>query len=78
MTLRRAGRRNNTKPGPSSGQSTTVTFTYEVIEHKTRLSAAGNPLIGLRGIAKELFAELGGGENFIRSERGKFTGHQDK
>jgi hypothetical protein len=31
-----------------------------------------NPLIGLRGIAKDLFAKLGGGESFLRSERSSF------
>ena len=31
-----------------------------------------NPLWQLRGIAKKLFDELGGGENFIRQERLQF------
>lgn len=31
-----------------------------------------NPLIGLRGIAKDLFAKLGGGEAFLRGERSSF------
>jgi hypothetical protein len=30
-------------------------------------------LITLRGIAKDLFKELGGGENFIRRERNTFA-----
>jgi hypothetical protein len=32
-----------------------------------------NPLDDLRGIAKELFRELGGGEAFIRKERNSFS-----
>jgi len=32
-----------------------------------------NPLWHLRGIAKEVFAELGGGEAFIRNERAQFS-----
>jgi len=32
-----------------------------------------NPLWQLRGIAKDLFAELGGGETFIRNERAQFS-----
>jgi hypothetical protein len=32
-----------------------------------------NPLWQLRGIAEELFAELGGGETFIRNERAQFS-----
>jgi hypothetical protein len=40
-----------------------------------------NPLMGLRGIARALFRELGGGEEFIRSERlgfGDQTARQDR
>jgi hypothetical protein len=32
-----------------------------------------NPLWPLYGIAKEVFAELGGGEAFIRNERAQFS-----
>jgi hypothetical protein len=58
--------------GPPSGQSTTVTFTYEILATGKTTSSSPHPLISLRGIAKELFKKLGGGEHFIRSERGKF------
>jgi 5-methylcytosine-specific restriction protein B len=58
--------------GPPSGLGTTATFTY-------RLTANGGPaseeepfLLSLRGIAKDTFASLGGGETFIRSERENF------
>jgi hypothetical protein len=66
------------RTGPRSGQSTTVTVTYEVLASKADQSASPNPLLGLRGIAKELFGQLGGAENFIRSERDKFAGHNEK
>jgi hypothetical protein len=59
------------KTGPPSGQSTTVTFTYEILSPGAKSST--NPLIGLRGLAKEVFAKLGGGEHFIRSERSGFA-----
>jgi hypothetical protein len=58
--------------GPPSGQSTTVTFTYEILSTEDR-SPTANPLIGLRGVAKEVFKKLGGGERFIHSERNKFA-----
>ena len=58
--------------GPPSGQSTTVTYTYEILGTGADSFASPHPLIGLRGIAKEIFKKLGGGENFIRSERSKF------
>lgn len=66
------------KTGPPSGQSTTVTFTYEILASKTRPSSSVNPLIGLRGVAKELFRKLGGGESFIQSEREKFAREHEK
>jgi hypothetical protein len=66
------------KTGPPSGQSTTVTFTYEILARNAKPPVSGNSLIGLRGIAKELFRKLGGGETFIRSERSKFASHHEK
>jgi hypothetical protein len=40
--------------------------------------ASPNPLISLRGIAEELFKELGGGEHFIRSERDALVDYAQK
>ncbi len=65
------------KTGPPSGQSTTVTFTYEILRSKPRPSSF-NALIGLRGIAKDVFRNLGGGEAFVRSEREKFFSNHEK
>jgi len=64
--------------GPPSGQSTTVTFTYEILATNVPASPSRNPLIALRGIAKELFQKLGGGEAFIRRERNSFDRQQEK
>ena len=62
------------KTGPPSGQSTTVTFTYEILSHAARPATPANPLVALRGVAKSyLFRQLGGGETFIRQERSSFT-----
>jgi hypothetical protein len=58
--------------GPPSGQSTTVTYTYEILGADAQQSPSSNPFLGLRGIAREIFKKLGGGEHFIRSERNKF------
>ena len=62
------------KTGPPSGQSTTVTFTYEIVDKKQdevqldRQEAWNR----LRGSMKDIFAELGGGENYLRNERANF------
>lgn len=73
------------KEGPPSGLSTSVVFTYRVADNFDAspnpggLPAAENPsarflgLLQLKGIGKEIFASLGGGESFIRSERKAFA-----
>jgi hypothetical protein len=61
------------KTGPPSGQSTTVTFTYEIMGSSGKDFAPTESLSGLRGIAKDLFRALGGGEAFIREERRNFS-----
>jgi hypothetical protein len=60
------------KTGPSSGQSTTVTFTYD-IEYSEKPTRGIDAFLALRGIGKEVFASLGGGEAFIRRERAEFS-----
>ncbi len=62
------------KTGPPSGQSTTVTFTYEILDHSGEKSTSDDPWLALRGIAKDIFASLGGGEAYIRRERANFYG----
>src|SRR5438128_1773515 len=56
--LEENGLRLISRTGPPSGQSTTVTFTYEILDNG-RKHAQSNPLIGLRGIAKDIFRALG-------------------
>lgn len=59
------------KTGPPSGQSTTVTYTYEFIDTKPS-SPKDDPWVRLRGALKDVFAELGGGEDYLRAERDNF------
>lgn len=71
--------------GPESGQSTTVVYTYEFTEGEN--SAASNASSGgagstpqsrkeawnrLRGALKDVFAEHGGGEAYLRAQRASF------
>src|SRR5580693_1500239 len=60
------GLRLVSKTGPPSGQSTTVTFTYEVAADKQDAAKGLDAFLALRGIGKEIFASLGGGEAFLR------------
>jgi hypothetical protein len=67
------GLRIVSKVGPPSGQSTTVTFTYEIVEGKGKPAEGLEAFMALRGIGKEIFASLGGGETFLRRERAQFS-----
>src|SRR5271170_4349159 len=60
------------KTGPPSGQSTTVIFTYELEEGKKHAGGI-DAFLALRGIGKELFASLGGGEAYLQRERAQFS-----
>jgi len=60
------------KTGPPSGQSTTVTYTYELLDKPASTPAKPDPWTQLRGALKDIFAELGGGENYLRKEREQF------
>jgi len=71
--LDRYGLRLVEKTGPASGMSTTVTLTFEIAEEAASSSSQENPLFALRGIARDLFASLGGGEQFLRGERQAFS-----
>jgi len=57
------------KTGPPSGLSTTVTYTYEIVDDKDTLGRFAE-LMSLRGVAKGVF--LGGGEAYLRNERKQF------
>lgn len=64
------------RTGPPSGQSTTVTYTYEFVDKEQDNDQLGrqDAWNRLRGALKDVFAELGGGENYLRNERANFYG----
>lgn len=60
--------------GPPSGMTTTVTYTYEFIgeEQDRKASDRQEGWERLRGALKDVFAEYGGGEAYLRAERASF------
>lgn len=74
--LRKNELRLISKSGPESGQSTTVIYTYEFIGEQGagKTSDRQDAWNRLRGALKDVFAELGGGENYLRNERANFYG----
>ena len=65
------------KTGPPSGQSTTVTYTYEFVESGTQAEPAKDAWSRLGGVMKDVFQELGGGEAYLRSERENFEASKE-
>lgn len=61
------------RAGPPSGQSTTVTYTYEFVDPNSAGRPEEDPWNRLRGALKDIFAEAGGGENYLRKEREQFN-----
>jgi hypothetical protein len=57
---------------PKSGQSTTVVYTYEFVDTKSSPAIQGDAWTRLRGVLKDVFDELGGGEAYLRAERSNF------
>jgi hypothetical protein len=55
--------------GPPSGQSTTVTYTYEFAEATKDPRSTPDPWNELRGSLKGIYASLGGGEAYLKKER---------
>jgi hypothetical protein len=64
--------------GPKSGQSTTVIYTYEFAGTKQSSPPAEDSWGRLRGALKEVFAELGGGEAYLRAERSNFHSMKER
>jgi hypothetical protein len=66
--------------GPPSGMGTTVAFTYRLLDQEENALQPRTEwlFMKLRGIAKDVFSSLGGGEAFIQQERERFhePGHQ--
>lgn len=60
--------------GPKSKQSTTTTFTYRLPASSQTGYAqpARNAIRDLRGIGKDMFAAVGGGERWLRQEKEAF------
>jgi len=58
--------------GPKSGVSTTVVCTYEFADAQPSSAPREDSWARLRGALKEVFAELGGGEAYLRAERESF------
>jgi len=83
--LQANGLRLISESGPPSGMSTTVTYTYEFADGEnsagssaTTTGSRGTPQARqaawekLRGALKDVFAEYGGGEAYLRAERASF------
>jgi hypothetical protein len=70
--LKQHGLRIVSKTGPPSGQSTTVTFLYEMVTSMPEKQAVDEMWESLRGIGKEVYASFGGGEEYLRQERANF------
>ena len=60
--------------GPKSKSSTTTAFTYRLpaSSETGRPQPARNAIRDLRGIGKDMFGALGGGERWLRKEREAF------
>lgn len=72
--LNEHGLRILSKTGPPSGQSTTVTFTYEIVGSESQKHSADEAWQSLRGLAKDIYASFGGGDAYLRQERANFYG----
>jgi hypothetical protein len=68
--------------GPKSGLSTTVIYTYEFANSAASALGASaeseDAWTRLRGALKDVFAELGGGEAYLRRERNNFHGPRNR
>ena len=63
--------------GPKSGLGTKMIYTYRLsIDVPDPRRPAVPSFVTLRGVGKELFRSLGGGEAFIRKERESFYGDE--
>jgi len=77
--LTQHGLRMVSKTGPPSGQSTTVTYTYELAgTERPSAYAQQEAWQQLRGALKDVYAEFGGGEAYLRAERKAFEGIEEK
>jgi hypothetical protein len=49
-----------------------VTYTYEFVDENAPPPASNDAWMKLRGALKDIFADIGGGEAYLRSERERF------
>ncbi|MGO9229665.1 MAG: hypothetical protein ACLQKA_10735 [Bryobacteraceae bacterium] len=63
--------------GPPSGLGTTATFTYRLAADAAPQAEQESLFLRLRGVARDTFAGLGGGEQFIRGERDRFDRREE-
>ena len=66
------GLRIVSKTGPPSGQSTTVTFLYEIMQSDSQMQNGDDAWNSLSGIGREVYASFGGGEEYLQKERANF------
>jgi hypothetical protein len=76
--LEQNGLRMVNRTGPSSGQSTTVVYTYEFLSDANSSPEGVDAWTQLRGTLKSVYAALGGGENYLRGERENFFSPTEK
>ena len=70
--LKEHGLRIVSKTGPPSGQSTTVTFLYQIVPSRPEERGVDEIWESLRGIGKDVYSSFGGGEEYLRRERANF------
>lgn len=58
--------------GPESGQSTTVVYTYKLLDQEPEAESPRDAFDRLRGAMREVLTELGGGEAYLLKERNAF------
>ncbi len=70
--LRENGLAIERQEGPPSGMSTRTTYTYILLDTPSSQGAKAGTFDELRGLLKDAFRSLGGGEAFLRKERSSF------
>jgi len=66
------------RSGPPSGMGTRMTYVYRLLdEEQAAASAKEDSFEKLRGLLKDEFKKLGGGEAFLRNERADFYGNEE-
>jgi len=64
------------RSGPPSGMGTRMTYVYRLLDVEPPASKKDDPFEKLHGALRDVFRSLGGGEAFLRKERGHFYDHE--